>query len=196
MKDTPPGHYDDLDAVREEIRSRLVRGVRDRRSAFHLMGLATVDEAGRPRLRTVVLRAASHDLSEVGFHTDARSAKARELAASPACALLLYDPRACVQLRIEGTARLHREDSLALSAWENSTPHARLCYAVEPAPGSVLEDPASAAFLGDEARVRERFVRAVVAVERIEWLYLRASGHRRADFVRERNQLHARWLVP
>lgn len=191
-----PNHYNDLDAVREEIRTRLVRGVRDRRSAFHLMSLASSDEFGRPRLRTVVLRGVDHDLSEVSFHTDARSAKCRELAAQPACAMLFYEPRAGIQVRLEGRARLHREDAPAQAAWEESPPGARRCYSIEPGPGTVIDDPLGIRFQDDEPKVRERFVRVLVAIERIEWLYLHAGGHRRALFVNDGDLLSGRWLVP
>jgi pyridoxine/pyridoxamine 5'-phosphate oxidase len=196
MNSVIPNYYDDLDAVREEIRTRLIRGVRDRRSAFHLMTLASSDESGRPRLRTVVLRGVDHQLSDVSFHTDARSAKFRELSARPACAMLFYDPRAHIQVRLEGRAQLHREDTVALAAWEKSTPQARRCYAIEPAPGTPIDDPRAAEFAADQPRPRERFVRVVVAIERIEWLYLRAEGHRRAAFANDGGRFTAHWLVP
>jgi len=191
-----PKHYDDLDAVLEEIRTRLVRGVHDRRSAFHLTSLASSDDLGRPRLRTVVLRGVGHDLSEVSFHTDARSAKCRELAAQPVCAMLFYESRAAIQVRLEGSARLHRENTVAQAAWEKSSPLARRCYAIEPGPGTVIAHPLSTFFHDEESKVRERFVRVTVAIERIEWLYLHAGGHRRALFVNDGGRLAGRWLVP
>jgi pyridoxine/pyridoxamine 5'-phosphate oxidase len=196
MNPVIPNHYDDLDAVREEIRTRLVRGVRDRHSAFHLMSLASSDESGSPRLRTVVLRGVCHDLSELSFHTDARSAKCRELSVHPACAMLFYDPRGHIQVRLEGRAQLHREDTVALAAWEKSTPQARQCYAIEPGPGTPIDDPRTAHFAADQLQLRERFVRVAVAIERIEWLYLRAEGHRRAAFANDGGRFTAHWLVP
>lgn len=195
MHDPLPPFYDDLERVWAEMRTLLETGVRDRRSPLHIMNLATVDAEGRPRLRAVVLRAVEPDLRAVCFHTDARSAKAAELAAREHCALSLYDPLAAVQIRIEGQARLHSQDAVASDAWENSTTSARRCYAIEPAPGTVLEAPGDCHWT-DDAPARERFIRVEVAVERIEWLYLRSSGHRRALFLRNQDHFKGHWLVP
>jgi pyridoxamine 5'-phosphate oxidase len=195
MHDHPPAFYDDLELVWAEMRTLLEAGVRDRRSPLHVMSLATVDTDGRPHLRSVVLRAVEADLREVCFHTDARSAKAADLSACAHCALALYDPQAAVQIRIEGRARLHCQDEVASDAWENSTTSARRCYAIEPAPGTVLEAPTDCHW-ADDVPARERFTRVVVEVERIEWLYLRSSGHRRALFLRTQDHFSGHWLVP
>jgi pyridoxamine 5'-phosphate oxidase len=65
--------------------------------------LATVDARGRPRARMVLLREAG----EAGFvfYTNRASAKARELAAHPEAALVLWWPDLHRQVRIEGRVR-------------------------------------------------------------------------------------------
>ncbi|MEU7038138.1 pyridoxal 5'-phosphate synthase [Streptomyces sp. NPDC046237] len=66
----------------------------------HTMSLATVDEDGRPDVRTVML----HGADERGWHfaSHATSAKGRQLAARPEAALGFYWPRQGRQVRIRG----------------------------------------------------------------------------------------------
>ncbi|WP_137988745.1 pyridoxine/pyridoxamine 5'-phosphate oxidase [Streptomyces vilmorinianum] len=66
----------------------------------HTMSLATVDEDGRPDVRTVML----HDADERGWHfaSHATSAKGRQLAARPDAALHFYWPAQGRQVRVRG----------------------------------------------------------------------------------------------
>ncbi|MEV4942089.1 pyridoxine/pyridoxamine 5'-phosphate oxidase [Streptomyces zaomyceticus] len=66
----------------------------------HTLSLATVDEEGRPDVRTVVL----HDADARGWHfaSHATSAKGRQLAARPEAALGFYWPVQGRQVRIRG----------------------------------------------------------------------------------------------
>src|SRR5262245_56406314 len=67
------------------------------------MALATVDAAGRPRARMVLLKRA--DERGFTFYTNQASAKARELALRPQAALVLWWPELHRQVRIEGRVR-------------------------------------------------------------------------------------------
>jgi pyridoxamine 5'-phosphate oxidase len=66
----------------------------------HTMSLATVDEEGRPDVRTVML----HGADERGWHfaSHATSAKGRQLAAHPEAALHFYWPVQGRQVRLRG----------------------------------------------------------------------------------------------
>ena len=64
--------------------------------------LATVDDAGRPSARVVLLRA--FDARGFVFYTNLTSRKGRELLARPACALCMYHDSWHRQVRIEGDA--------------------------------------------------------------------------------------------
>ena len=64
------------------------------------MTLATVDGAGRPSARIVLLKAV--DERGFSFFTNYRSRKGRELEANPRAALCLYWPWADRQVRVEG----------------------------------------------------------------------------------------------
>jgi pyridoxamine 5'-phosphate oxidase len=64
------------------------------------MTLATVDAAGQPAARTVLLKAV--DRRGLTFYTNLESRKARELAANPKAALLFWWPPQGRQVRFEG----------------------------------------------------------------------------------------------
>ncbi|MEX0170428.1 pyridoxine/pyridoxamine 5'-phosphate oxidase [Streptomyces sp. LMG1-1-1.1] len=66
----------------------------------HALSVATVDEDGRPDVRTVLL----HDADERGWHfaSHATSAKGRQLAARPEAALGFYWPARGRQVRVRG----------------------------------------------------------------------------------------------
>jgi pyridoxamine 5'-phosphate oxidase len=96
--------------------------------------LATVDEAGRPDLRTLLLSAWDED----GFlvHTDAASRKAAQLAAHPAVALAVVWPAFSRQLVVRGHAEpadraavedgyRRRSPYLKQLAWQNTAELAR-----------------------------------------------------------------------
>jgi len=97
--------------------------------------LATVDESGRPDLRTLLLSAWDED----GFlvHTDAASRKAAQLAAHPAVALAIVWPGFTRQLVVRGTAEPAPRDAVEAAyrrrspylkqlAWQNTAELARL----------------------------------------------------------------------
>ncbi|GJE09043.1 MULTISPECIES: pyridoxamine 5'-phosphate oxidase family protein [Methylobacterium] len=194
-----PPFYDDLDATFAELWRMLADGVAHGRSGFHLPGLATLGADGAPRLRTVVLRAADAAAGALRFHCDRRSDKAAEILAHPACALAAYDDAAKVQIRAEGRAGLHTDDAVADGAWAESRPMSRVCYGSEPAPGTGLAaggayavpDPAVAGTPG-----RPHFAVVVVAVERLDFLYLDRRGHRRAAWRRSEAGWQGSWLAP
>ena len=123
------------------------------------MTLATVDSAGHPSARTVLLKAA--DTSGFTFYTNYESRKGRELTAQPAAALLFFWPALERQIRIEGTVSVvdgaiadayfnSRPRLSRLSAWaspqsaplpDRATLDARFAAAEERFPGEVIERP-------------------------------------------------------
>jgi pyridoxamine 5'-phosphate oxidase len=79
------------------------------------MALATVDAAGRPSLRTVLLK--DFDARGFTFYTNYASHKARDIAGNPRVALLFWWDRLHRQVRIEGAAaRVPAEESDAYFA--------------------------------------------------------------------------------
>ena len=172
----------------------LARGVTDRRHPFHTPTLATIGPDGGPRARTLVLRAFDAERRTLRLHADARSGKVAELLAEPRCALHGYDPTAGTQLRLEGRATVHGEDEVSAAAWAGSREMSRMCYAVQPGPGTPVEAPPAAP--RDAAAGEENFRAILLRFEVLEWLDLDAKGHRRARFDWHGGDMDATWLVP
>jgi hypothetical protein len=198
-RDPLPPFHDDLDAAFAEAWRLLADGVAQGRSAFHAPSFATLDQAGRPRSRTVVLREADAATGTLRFHCDRRSDKAAEVAANPACALHAYDRAAKIQIRIEGSAGLHVDDAVADAAWDGSRAMSRVCYGIAPAPGTAL-DAGGGYAVPDEAAAltvgRPNFAAVLVRADALDFLYLDRRGHRRAGWRRDGEGWRGEWRVP
>ncbi|MBX9814218.1 MAG: hypothetical protein A4S12_08025 [Proteobacteria bacterium SG_bin5] len=188
-----PAFTDDLGAALAEAERLLRRAVVDRHSPWRTLQLASIATDGAPDVRTLVLRGVDARARRLRLHTDRRSAKIAELTADPRVMLHGYDPRAKLQLRLAGRATvLTGDDSRA--AWLASSRQARACYAISPAPGTVVETPPPAPELTPGAH--ENFAVLIVQYHSLDWLWLSAEGHRRARFDWVDETLEARWLVP
>ena len=67
------------------------------------MALATVSSAGKPSIRTVLLK--GYDLHGFVFYTNYQSHKGRDLAARPVASLLFFWPQLSRQIRIDGPVK-------------------------------------------------------------------------------------------
>ncbi|NKC30298.1 pyridoxamine 5'-phosphate oxidase family protein [Falsiroseomonas selenitidurans] len=182
------------DSLAEAFRL-LARGVADRRHPFHTPTLATIAADGAPSARTVVLRGFAAEDRLLRIHSDVRAAKVAELTADPRASLHFYDQGAAVQLRLSGSVTLHRGDAVAEAAWQQSRPLSRLCYAIDPAPGSAC--PAPPPMPEDVEAGRPHFCVLRFRLATLEWLHLARQGHRRARFAWGEGQaMEATWLVP
>ncbi|MEM7569933.1 MAG: pyridoxamine 5'-phosphate oxidase family protein [Pseudomonadota bacterium] len=198
---TVPTFYDDLTASYDEAWRLLVRGVNDRRAAFHTPAVATVDADGVPQVRTVVLRGADQGSGRLRFHTDKRANKINEINAQPIISLHFYEKKAKIQLRVSGLATCHNEGAEHDAAWAASQAMSRECYRVNPGPGFAIEEADDWTIPvepDDPDMGKENFVAVSIAVQSIEWLYLARGGHRRARFlVGDDGALRESvWLVP
>jgi hypothetical protein len=186
--------------MREALWELLRTGARDRRHAFHTPMLATADAAGRPEVRTVVLREVEPDAWRLRFNTDGRSPKVVQMAANPQVALAFYDAAARVQVRVEGIATIHAADARADAAWAAAQMMSRVCYGTSRAPGSVIstaDDYTLPSGPDEIAGGRANFRTVLVAATRVELLNLAASRHRRADFIRQPDgSVIGNWLAP
>ncbi len=196
----------ELREVLDAAWAELVAGVRDRDHPWHLPNLATIGLDGSPQVRTVVLRAADPATQSILCHTDARSPKVAEIAARPEVAWHFYDPRSRVQLRVKALAAVHRasdDDPLAIARWNASTLSARRCYLAPRVPGVPSEGPSAnlpdglldrSPVAGEDGPGRSNFAVVVARATEIDWLWLRAGGHRRASFSLSRGE--SSWLEP
>jgi hypothetical protein len=183
-----------LDDILKSAFGLIARGVDDRGSGFRTPALATVDEAGAPQQRIVVLRAFDPLARAVSVHTDKRSAKAGEIAREPRIGLLFYDAGARVQARLTGRASLHSSGDVADTAWRGSHKGSRLSYAAVDAPGAVVPAPPDPP--NDVEAGRMNFMVILLEFDRLDWLWLAPSGHIRALFTWRGEDMDAAWLAP
>lgn len=208
---TASAHTEDLEAILAACWARLEQAAGDRRDAFHIMQVASVGLDGGARLRSVVLRAVEPDERLLAFHSDARSPKIVEIEREPRISLLFYDKEAGLQLRLEGTAEVHRCDDRAETAWRAGRRFARRCYLQTQGPSSPADQPTSGLPTELEQREpteeelsagRENFCVVTCCVRRLDWFSLKHDGHRRAEFCwpdgddQAGATSHSRWLVP
>ncbi|CAG4920808.1 unnamed protein product [Acidocella sp. C78] len=175
--------------------ARLTSGVRDRRSDFHVIGLATTGADGGPRLRSVVLRGRAAQGGQITFHTDARSAKFAELSRDGRAALLAYSHAAKLQIRIEGRVTLHHDDEEASAIWRALPEGARQIYRAELPPGTEAAADRLDQTLSLEAAARH-FAVCHLRPALYDVLWLRPEGHRRAIGTLDgAGALAARWVA-
>ena len=160
------------------------------------MQLATVTAAGRPRIRTVVLRAFSASDARAEIHSDMRAEKIEEIAQRGDVSLLAWDAAAQLQLRFEGSARLHHQDTLARERWDALSPNARKAYGLGTHPGMPIADPDEQATLPPEAQV-ERFAVIAIALISVDVLLLQPEGRQKRAFGRfSSSAFVAEWIGP
>ncbi len=204
MADGDPPSSDTLLAEALDTAWRLlVRGAADRRSPVHTPVVASLDAAGLPDARVMVLRKAVREGALLRFHTDARSPKARALHGQPV-SVLAYHPGENIQLRLAGTGLVETDSLSADAAWAASSLFARRCYMALHPPGAALAGPGSGLPAEVEGQqptqeqidpARPNFALLLVRLTRIDWLHLANTGHRRALF-EAGDGWQGRWLAP
>ncbi|WP_373487095.1 pyridoxamine 5'-phosphate oxidase family protein [Blastomonas sp.] len=198
---------DDLEAILADILRRLGRAAQDRKAAMHAPVVGTIAADGSPALRVMVLRAFDPAAARLRFHSDARAAKVAQIGDAAPISVLCYDPGAKLQFRLTGTARIEYDSPVADQAWQNATLFARRCYLADPAPGSLSDAPVSGLTADIAGRVpddedevapgRVNFALLLADINRIEWLFLAHTGHRRALFERYADgRWYGQWMVP
>lgn len=199
QKTTLPDFYNDASKVLSEAFRMLTEAVCDRNAPFHTPAVSTNGGDGGPQVRTVVLRGFDAETRLLRFHTDIRSRKIVEIGRDERVAMLFQDPRAKVQLRVSGRARIHRADRIADDAWAGTRPAGRQCYRVTEGPGTVLPAPDGFAFAdagSDGDGGRDVFCVVAVGIETLDWYYLSHLGHRRLAFDWRGSSMRHTWLVP
>ena len=186
------------------IWDKLREGVTDRRSTMRTPTLITM-RGGEATARTVVLRAADETARVMTCHTDARSGKVAEIRMNPCVSWHIYDPAEKVQLRIRAHAEVITSGPDHERIWRQTQLMARRCYMIEPGPGQevAVESTGLPEYLVERTPTEEESVAglphfAVVrtSIDEIEWLYLRALGHRRIRFRWDGSSWSSAWLIP
>lgn len=107
---------DDPEQVLRRIWSALEGGTKSR-APFNLLQFATVDDEGKPFVRTIVLRQFRRGPGELFFVSDAGSAKMNQLRSNNHVSLVGYDPAKWIQIRLSGKASVSHDESERLAQW-------------------------------------------------------------------------------
>jgi len=198
--------YNDLLQTLEHAWLLLEDAARNRHSPMHTPVLVSSGKDHTACARTVVLRDTVRTTRELRIHTDSRSTKVEELHHQPVCQILAYHPLQKIQIRLDATVSIHQQNDFAREIWEQMPLSSRRCYLTQKAPGSRTNNPTSGLPTDFENRVPNAteseagfccFAAVIIKVEQLEWLYLAAQGHRRAQFDWDADGIVAsRWLVP
>ncbi|MGO4622862.1 pyridoxamine 5'-phosphate oxidase family protein [Ensifer sp. 2YAB10] len=172
-----------LEEVDVSAWSSLETAAKDPQSGLRFVNLCSVDAAGRPQARIVVLRRVDRAARLLEIHTDTRSPKWLELSRNPFATVLGFCASTRVQLRLAGTIRLHSPGSdLAERAWSELSAWTKNTYAGGPpgdepgnggsVPGAARGDADGKAFFG------------VISfrADTLDWFELRRADNRRAVF--------------
>lgn len=168
-------------------------------NAYHT-GVVGTQLNGTVNLRTVVLRAVKPDEKQVIFYTDIRSAKMNDLKINPELSWLFYDGEDKTQVRAAGNAIIHHQDELAAEHWGKVGENGRKSYMAIPGPSTGIDHPADGLEHLKEDNTADdgynNFAVIITRVNYIEWLSLKDSGHRRAEFRLIDNSWKGQWLTP
>jgi len=194
----------DLGEVLKHIWEELGQGASNSHSAYHTPVFASLSERGSS-LRTVVLRKVVPEERAIVCHSDIRAAKVAEIKRNPSVSWLFYAPEEKIQIRAEGMALVYHQDEVAQMAWQQTQLMSRRAYMASPGPGTPLDKPGSGLAenmlnrspLQDESEAGwPNFGVIVSTVQRFDWLYLSAKGHRRAHFEWTGDSFAGSWLIP
>ena len=201
MKSTEVSYYNDCNQIENKIWMMLEEGASNRNASFHL----PIFICGKHDARIVVLRKANRSKNLIQFHSDIRSNKVKLLKKDVRASLLFYDKNEKIQLRVNVNCKINYKNEITEDSWKNTAQMSRKCYLAENAPGSISKNPTSGLntkiekmkYSPEESELGyENFCVIQCFIEKIEWLYLAAKGHRRLliDFKNFKKKYS--WMTP
>ena len=197
-------HYETENEIQIKIWSMLEDAVLNRKSDFRTPIFISSNN-DEPDGRVVVLRGADKNQYSLSFHSDYRSNKVNLLKENPKGALVFYDKKEKIQLRIKVDCTINFKNNISKNAWKKTQQISRKCYLASLAPGTKLEKPGSSIdekfeafeYSFEESEMGEdNFCVVICKINTIEWLYLSVKGHRRAKIYFDKKENHFNWLVP
>ncbi len=204
MQNNIPVYYNDLDKVYLKIWDLLNLGLLNRDSPFHLPVFICGEYKGFDG-RIVVLRGIDKKNKSLWFHTDIRSKKIKILKSTSLGSFLFYDKNEKIQLRISGKIKINYQNNISKRAWEKTIHMSRQCYLGTNTPGTNSAVPTSGLtenidnfkYTMEESEVGyKNFCLIETFITSIEWLYLAAKGHRRAQFILDGDTVKKKWIIP
>lgn len=196
--------YETEDEIQVKIWSMLEDAVLNRKSNFRTPIFISSNN-DEPDGRVVVLRGADKNQRSLSFHSDYRSNKVNLIKKNSKGALVFYDKKEKIQLRIKVQCSINFKNNISKKAWEKTQQISRKCYLASLAPGTKLEEPGSSIdkkfeafeYSFEESEMGEdNFCVVTCKIITIEWLYLSVKGHRRAKIYFDKQENHFNWLAP
>ena len=197
-------HYETENEIQVKIWSMLEEAVLNRKSDFRTPIFISSNN-DEPDGRVVVLRGADKNQCSLSFHSDYRSNKVNLIKKNSKGALVFYDKKEKIQLRIKVECRINFKNNISKNAWRKTQQISRKCYLASLAPGTKLEEPGSSLdkkfeafeYSYEESEMGEdNFCVVTCKISTIEWLYLSVKGHRRAKIDLNSKENQFQWLVP
>jgi hypothetical protein len=169
-------------------------------AALRCLTLGSVDRAGAPQLRTLILRGVDAAGRSLTFHTDIRSAKWGELLRAPQASVLGYDAGLRTQLRCAGTVALFGPGSAEQQeVWDTLPPWNRNAYCGGP-PGHTMTEPDGTGAQdqppsdAETAKGQARFGVIVFTAQMLDWYQHGRGRNMRARF--DYDAGHQSWVTP
>jgi pyridoxine/pyridoxamine 5'-phosphate oxidase len=193
-----------LEAFPETLFRRLGTAVREINDPLRTPALAT-SSGNTPHVRTVVLREVNFAQRTLTAFSDSRAGKVAELTQCHSAEWLFYEAAGKFQIRAHGRTRLHRDNDQTRRRWGNVPLANRVNYCTAVAPGTALPSVAAAfpeTLRGqtptpeNTAAGEKHFAVLVTEVETLDWLWLRADGHWRAQFHWTNGAWRGSWVAP
>ena len=164
--------------VRENISSSLLDGVKNRNSDFRTFTLCTTGEV--PSGRTVVLRGYDPINNLLIFHTNFHAEKVRHLNSNPDVCCVFYSKSSKLQIRCFGIANINHKNKKSESSWKKMGDISKECYFQDPLPGTPIKNYDNFA-KNIEIKESNFFCVVEIKLSKIDWLFLKREGHRRAN---------------
>ena len=197
-----PAYYEDLKEIKKKIWSMLDDSVTNRSSSFRVPVFVCGDQKNFDG-RIVVLRKSDQVNNLLQFHSDIRSDKIPKLKKNKNAAMLFYDKKEKIQVRMKVECIINHNSQITKESWSKTGHMSRKCYLVDKGPGIVSPTPTSGLkpelddfefTMKQSEEGYKNFSVIQCKIKNIEWLYLAAKGHRRARFQVDNNKEY--WLVP
>ena len=197
-----PAYYEDLKEIKKKIWSMLDDAVTNRSSQFRIPVFVCGNQKDFDG-RIVVLRKSDQTNNLLQFHSDIRSEKITKLKNNKNASMLFYNKEEKIQVRLKVECTVNHNNEITKESWSKTGHMSRKCYLVDNGPGTKSPTPTSGLIpeldnyeftMEQSEEGYKNFTVIQCKIKSIEWLYLAATGHRRAKFELDNNKKY--WLVP
>lgn len=176
----------------EIAKQELKEGVENSDHPFHYFTLATTGINNVARLRTVVLRRFSKDMTFT-LYTDKRSRKVTHIKENNRVCLLFYHPEKLIQVKVDGVAYMETDKKKLEKIWARIDEKARQDYITVKDPGERIANMDQIEYLDTS----KNFAVMHIEAYKLEFLQLKRPNHIRVQFhLTESGNWTSTFLIP